>query len=161
MIDLYTWSTPNGRKISIMLEETGLPYRVHPVDLSKGEQFKKADKDNDGTLTKDEAKAMPHVAKHFKEIDTDKDGTVSMDEIHAFMKSHKEGAHEHGKKSFTKADKDNDGTLTKEEAKAMPNVYKNFDAIDTNKDGTVSLEEVHNFMKAKREQNKTTKPQAN
>ncbi len=40
MIDLYTWSTPNGRKISIMLEETGLPYRVHPVDLSKGEQFK-------------------------------------------------------------------------------------------------------------------------
>ena len=30
MIDLYTWSTPNGRKASIMLEETGLPYTVHP-----------------------------------------------------------------------------------------------------------------------------------
>jgi Ca2+-binding EF-hand superfamily protein len=124
------------------------------------EQFKKADKDNDGTLTKDEAKAMPHVAKHFKEIDTDKDGTVSMDEIRAFMKSHKGDAHEHGKESFNKADKDNDGTLTREEAKAMPNVYKNFDAIDTDKDGTVSLEEVHNFMKAKREQNKAAKPQA-
>ncbi|HMJ50017.1 MAG TPA: glutathione S-transferase N-terminal domain-containing protein, partial [Burkholderiales bacterium] len=40
MIDLYTWSTPNGRKISIMLEETGLPYRVHAIDLSKGEQFR-------------------------------------------------------------------------------------------------------------------------
>jgi GST-like protein len=40
MIDLYTWSTPNGRKVSIMLEECGLPYRVHPVDISKGEQFK-------------------------------------------------------------------------------------------------------------------------
>jgi GSH-dependent disulfide-bond oxidoreductase len=39
MIDLYTWYTPNGRKISIMLEETGLPYRVHAVDLSKREQF--------------------------------------------------------------------------------------------------------------------------
>ncbi|MEJ5210190.1 MAG: glutathione binding-like protein [Burkholderiales bacterium] len=39
MIDLYTWSTPNGRKISIMLEECGLPYRVHPVDITKGEQF--------------------------------------------------------------------------------------------------------------------------
>ncbi len=36
------------------------------------EQFKKADKDNDGTLTNEEAKAMPHVAKHFKEIDTHK-----------------------------------------------------------------------------------------
>jgi GST-like protein len=40
MIDLYTWTTPNGRKISIMLEELGLPYEVHPVNLSKDEQFK-------------------------------------------------------------------------------------------------------------------------
>jgi GST-like protein len=40
MIDLYTWTTPNGRKISIMLEETGLPYKVIPVDLSKEEQLK-------------------------------------------------------------------------------------------------------------------------
>ena len=39
MIDLYTWSTPNGRKISIMLEEAGLPYTVHAVDIGKGEQF--------------------------------------------------------------------------------------------------------------------------
>lgn len=38
MIDLYTWSTPNGRKVSIMLEETDLPYRVHPVNISAGEQ---------------------------------------------------------------------------------------------------------------------------
>ncbi|HYL19529.1 MAG TPA: glutathione S-transferase N-terminal domain-containing protein [Burkholderiales bacterium] len=40
MIDLYTWSTPNGRKVSIMLEECGLPYRVHPIDIGKGDQFK-------------------------------------------------------------------------------------------------------------------------
>ena len=40
MIDLYTWSTPNGRKVSIMLEEIGLPYRAHPVDINKQEQFK-------------------------------------------------------------------------------------------------------------------------
>ena len=38
MIDLYTSATPNGRKVSIMLEETGLPYEVHPVRLDKGEQ---------------------------------------------------------------------------------------------------------------------------
>jgi GST-like protein len=38
LIDLYTWSTPNGRKVSIMLEETGLPYRVHPVNIGAGEQ---------------------------------------------------------------------------------------------------------------------------
>lgn len=39
MIDLYTWTTPNGRKVSIMLEELGLPYAVHPVNIGKGEQF--------------------------------------------------------------------------------------------------------------------------
>jgi GST-like protein len=38
VIDLYSWTTPNGRKISIMLEETGLDYRVHPVDIGAGEQ---------------------------------------------------------------------------------------------------------------------------
>jgi GSH-dependent disulfide-bond oxidoreductase len=40
MIDFYTWSTPNGRKVSIMLEECGLAYAAHPVDISKDEQFK-------------------------------------------------------------------------------------------------------------------------
>lgn len=39
MIDLYTWTTGNGRKIPIMLEETGLPYRIHWVNLRKREQF--------------------------------------------------------------------------------------------------------------------------
>jgi GST-like protein len=39
MIELYTWGTPNGRKVSIMLEECGLPYRVHKIDIGKGEQF--------------------------------------------------------------------------------------------------------------------------
>ena len=39
-IELYAWNTPNGRKISVALEEMGLPYTVHPVNISKGEQFK-------------------------------------------------------------------------------------------------------------------------
>jgi GST-like protein len=39
MIDLYTWTTPNGRKASIMLEECGLPYTVKPVNLQKSEQY--------------------------------------------------------------------------------------------------------------------------
>jgi GST-like protein len=38
-IELYTWNTPNGRKISVALEEMGLPYSVHPINISKGEQF--------------------------------------------------------------------------------------------------------------------------
>ncbi len=39
MIDLYTWSTPNGRKVSIALEEFGEPYKVKPVDITRDEQF--------------------------------------------------------------------------------------------------------------------------
>jgi GSH-dependent disulfide-bond oxidoreductase len=39
MIDLYTWTTPNGRKASIMLEELGLAYKVFPIDIGKGEQM--------------------------------------------------------------------------------------------------------------------------
>ena len=39
MIDLYTWTTPNGRKVSIALEELGLPYTSHAIDITKDEQF--------------------------------------------------------------------------------------------------------------------------
>ncbi|MEE8554450.1 MAG: glutathione S-transferase N-terminal domain-containing protein [bacterium] len=39
MIDLYTWPTPNGQKVSIMLEEVELPYNVIPIDIGKGDQF--------------------------------------------------------------------------------------------------------------------------
>jgi GST-like protein len=42
MIDLYTSTTPNGRKISIMLEELGVEYQVHPIELSKREQYSEA-----------------------------------------------------------------------------------------------------------------------
>jgi GST-like protein len=40
MIQLYTWGTPNGKKVSIMLEEIAMPYEVHPINLSQGEQMK-------------------------------------------------------------------------------------------------------------------------
>jgi GST-like protein len=39
VIDLYSWTTPNGRKVSIALEELGLPYKAHPIDIGKDEQF--------------------------------------------------------------------------------------------------------------------------
>ena len=42
MIDVYTWPTPNGHKVHIMLEEVGLPYTVQPVNIRSGEQFDEA-----------------------------------------------------------------------------------------------------------------------
>jgi GST-like protein len=41
MIDVYYWTTPNGHKVTIFLEETGLPYKIIPVNIGKGEQFKR------------------------------------------------------------------------------------------------------------------------
>jgi len=41
MIEVYSWATPNGHKVHIMLEECGLPYRVHPVNIGAGDQFKR------------------------------------------------------------------------------------------------------------------------
>jgi len=40
MIDFYTFATPNGRKVSIMLEEVGLPYTVHSIDIRQNQQFR-------------------------------------------------------------------------------------------------------------------------
>src|SRR3954451_23180064 len=40
MIDVYSWATPNGHKVHIMLEETCLPYNVHAVNIGAGDQFK-------------------------------------------------------------------------------------------------------------------------
>jgi GSH-dependent disulfide-bond oxidoreductase len=40
MIDLYYWTTPNGHKMTMFLEESGMPYTIHPVNIGKGEQFK-------------------------------------------------------------------------------------------------------------------------
>jgi len=84
-------------------QETTNPSKSHRtmspknVKHDKGDAaFKKADKDNDGTLDKAEAKAMPRVAKNFGAIDADKDGTVSLDEIHIFMKARHDAAKNHG-----------------------------------------------------------------
>ena len=41
MIDLYYWTTPNGHKITMFLEETGLPYKIFPINIGKGEQFQR------------------------------------------------------------------------------------------------------------------------
>ena len=40
MIEVYSWPTPNGHKVHIMLEECGLPYNVHAIDIGAGDQFK-------------------------------------------------------------------------------------------------------------------------
>jgi hypothetical protein len=95
---------------------------------------KTADKDNDGTLDKTEATAMPMVAKNFEAIDTDKDGTVDQIEIDTFR--------------VMMGDKDSDGTLDKKEIKNKA-IAKAFDQLDTDKDGTLDAKEISAFFAQK------------
>jgi Ca2+-binding EF-hand superfamily protein len=130
-----------------------LPSAAFAVDANgnKMEQaFKKADKDHDGKLTREEAKALPRVAKNFDQIDADKDGTVSLDEIYASAKRIAKEIEAKDKAKFEAADKDHDGTLDREEAKAFPRISKNFDKIDANKDGKLSQDEIKNYATAQR-----------
>jgi len=86
VIDLYTWTTPNGRKASIMLEEVGIPYEAHAVDIGKDEQFKPeflkispnnripaiVDRDNDFSLMESGAILLYLAEKAGKLFPTDK-----------------------------------------------------------------------------------------
>ena len=111
-------------------------------------QFRNADKDHDGSLTREEAKAMPRVAKNFDAIDADKSGTVTLTEVQATMKKMAKEMHKRGEERFKAADGNGDGMLDREEAKAMPRVAQNFDAIDADKSGTVTAKEIHVYMRA-------------
>jgi Ca2+-binding EF-hand superfamily protein len=73
-------------------EEMNNPSKDQRVSQDKSDAaFKKADKDNDGTLDRKEARALPTVSKNFGTIDTDSDGTVSLDEVHTYMAAHPGG----------------------------------------------------------------------
>jgi Ca2+-binding EF-hand superfamily protein len=87
-IDADKSGTVSMQEITAGMKKAGADVRDRKSHARGEAKFAAADKDKDGTLDKEEAKAMPRVAKHFDEIDADKDGTVSKEEIHTFMKEH-------------------------------------------------------------------------
>ena len=99
--------------------------------LSTAGVVHKADKDNDGTLDKNEVKGHAMLTKHFDMIDVDQDGTIDQAEINAHM--------------VMMADKDNDGSVDKKEVKHK-GVAKAFTELDGDKDGTLDAKEVLAFF---------------
>jgi EF hand len=97
-----------------------------------------ADKDSDGKISREEAAAHPRLAKTFDTVDSNKDGFLSKEELKAMHDKHK------GER-VARMDTDRDGNISRAEADRMPKLKENFDAIDTNKDGVLSKEEMRAF----------------
>ena len=70
MIDFYTWSTPNGRKISIMLEETGLEYKVIPVNIGNGDQY------SESFIAKNPNGKIPVIVDHEAGVTLSESGAI-------------------------------------------------------------------------------------
>ena len=115
-----------------------------PADVAA--RFKAADKDNDGTLDRAEAAALPGLARQFDAIDTDRDGTVDMKEIEAHHAQMTKTRADRIERRFKAADVDHDGTIDQAEAAAWPGLAKRFTVVDTDRDGTVDLNEVKAAM---------------
>ncbi|MGZ5046604.1 MAG: EF-hand domain-containing protein [Usitatibacter sp.] len=106
------------------------------------ERLKQADTNDDGMISKDEAKALPRILEHFDEIDANHDGQITADEMRAFhAKMRGEKGRHHGG-MLKKLDTDGDGRISRAEAQAAPRLAAHFDEIDANKDGFITMDEM-------------------
>ncbi len=103
------------------------------------DRLKAADTNHDGLISREEAKALPRIAEHFDAIDANKDGQVSTEELRAFHQSRRGAARGEMWKSL---DANGDGRLSRDEVANHPRLANDFDAIDANKDGFLSPEEL-------------------
>lgn len=107
------------------------------------------DANDDGVVTREEAKSFPRLSETFDAADKNKDGQLDQAEMTAQREAMRREMRAKGMERWKAADKDGNGSLSLEEAKAsMPRLAENFDQIDANKDDQVSSEEMHDFRMA-------------
>jgi Ca2+-binding EF-hand superfamily protein len=100
------------------------------------ERLHAADTNGDGQISRQEAAALPRLAKNFDAIDANKDGQVTREEMRAYHEQQR-GAH------WKRLDTDGDGRISKAEAQAnAPRLFEHFTQVDANGDGFVTPEEM-------------------
>ncbi|MDP1681665.1 MAG: hypothetical protein Q8L39_07805 [Burkholderiales bacterium] len=118
------------------------------------QHFQRLDQDGNGAISREEAKTNPRMEKGFEAMDANQDGQVteaeSRDYAKTRMEQYREKAKTEMKARWDKADANNDGMLSRDEAKASPHVAKHFDAMDADKNGPVSTQEVAEYVKTHR-----------
>lgn len=103
------------------------------------ERLKAADTNHDGLISREEAKALPRIAEQFDAIDANKDGLISPEELRAFHQSQRGAARG---EMWKRLDANGDGKLSRQEVANHPRLANDFDAIDTDRDGFLSPEEL-------------------
>lgn len=111
------------------------------------ERLKQADADGNGLISRDEAKALPRLAKHFDEIDANHDGQLSSEELRAHHQAmrdrHAGERHERMAQHWKKLDTDGDGRISAAEAQAnAPRLAEHFAQLDANGDGFITPDEM-------------------
>lgn len=130
-------------------------HKASNVDAQFEQLFSNVDSDHNGKISQSEAELKaPAMADAFEQIDTDRDAQLSKQEIKnytaAMLKSREEFT-----RHLDAADKDKNGKLSKEESKALPKLYENFDAIDSDHDGQLVIKEISDYLRAQFEAQKT------
>ena len=110
------------------------------------------DVNNDGFVTRDEAKDYPMLSAQFDAADTNKDGKLDTAEMEAHRNVMRADGRAKAQERWNAADKDGDGAISREEAEAsMPGVAERFKKFDVDGNGKIERDELHHFRMRKRD----------